>query len=150
MPLTKPNDIRVFAVIPFSGFGSDDVIVVAAGEKYHLPTGELVAGERVLDAAVRIVKSTTGIVVVPVRLAYIVEGVDDAVTFGVLCDLDETLEDEAELRGEVASLGSMGDRFEPMAILDVLMEDLRSGFVRPVAHIVSSGGQGSAEMTVNW
>lgn len=150
MSSTVTPNIQVLAVIPFSEFGSDELIVVPAGEEFQLPTGALASGERVLDAVVRIVKSTIGIVVVPVRLAYVIEGVDDAVIFGVLCDLGDALEDTTELHGEVASPGSLGDRFVPVALREVLMEDLRSGFVRPVAHIVSGGEQGSTGTAVTW
>lgn len=148
--MAKPSPVTVYAIVPFAEFGGDDLLVLQAGGCITLPTGTTAAGERVLDAASRIVLETTGLDVTPVRVVYLLESPATGVSLGVLCSVGEIPEDIEGMRGEVVGLTGAQQDFEPMALREVLVEDLRSGFVRPVAHVVEMPADGHRRVEVSW
>lgn len=140
----------VAAVVPFAEDGGDEVLVLDNDGLIALPIGELNPGERVLDAAARIVSESTGLRVAPLRVLYLLENADGSMIFGVLCAPSDDSGDEANLRGDVVSLSRIERDFLPMALLEILVEDLRSGFIRPVAHVIESSGPDGRNVHVTW
>ena len=143
--------IRVVAIVPLSGeYGGDELLVMRRGDALVLPCAPLQIGERLMDAAARVVLERAGFVPDPVRLVYLLEQQNGSIIVGVQCTLPADIGEGAELRGEFVSLTKSDLRFEPVALREILVEDLRSGFVRPVAHLVeSSGGDGPA-VQITW
>lgn len=141
---------EVIAVIPFSGFGSDELLMLPAGDGWALPSGNVTSGERVFAAASRIVLETTGLRVQPERLLYIVERDGGGLALGVLCSMVEASASPDDLRGEVVALTQVESGFEPAALREVLTEDLRSGFVRPVAHLIETIDGENRQTSVTW
>ena len=129
--------LRVAAIVPLARElgGAGEVLAVAAFGSARLPAGEPHGGESLFAAARRIVWQTAGAPADGERLIYLVERSGRELTFCVLCALspDEELED----RDGVRFVGPAAvEEFEPAAIRELLNEDLRQGFVRPLAHIV--------------
>jgi len=131
--------VQVAAIVPFSGFGSDELLLVPGEGEYALPSGNVQPGERVLGAASRIVLEMTGLGVVSVRLLYVIEEDPASITFGVLCEPGDSGDEARDLTGEIVRVLEISGRFQPVALFDMLVEDLRSGFVRPVGHVVVTG-----------
>lgn len=148
--MTLPEHLQVHAIVPFSGYGSDEILALPSSDGFRLPAGSPRPGERVLEAASRIVLESTGVPVEPQRLVYVVETLQDGMLFGVLCEPGDLDDVEGDVQGEIVSLGNILDVFEPMAIAEVLMEDLRSGFVRPVAHVVERIEHDKPVVSVTW
>ena len=140
----------VIAIVPFSDFGGDDVLVLRSGNRLLLPSGTTHGDERVLEAAARIVRETTGLPVIPVRIVYLLESPHNGISLAVLCSGDELPDDAEGVQGDVVALASIDQDFEPVALRDVLVEDLRSGFVRPVAHIIETLANGRRHVEVSW
>ncbi len=143
--------VHVVAIVPLAAeFGTDELLVLSSVGRLMLPSGPLQPGERLLDAAVRIVLEHAGFLPETARLVYVLEAKDGTLVTGVQCNLPADLDDDVDLRGEFVSLSHSDLRVEPMALREILMEDLRSGFVRPVAHLVElSGGDGSP-VRITW
>lgn len=148
--MANPEPITVHAIVPFAEFGGDDLLVLRAGGSVRLPSGSTVEGERVLDAASRIVYDTTGLPVTPVRIVYLLESPESGVSLGVLCSVGEIPDDIEGMSGDVVGLAGTEQEFEPMALREVLVEDLRSGFVRPVAHVAEVLANGHRRVEVAW
>lgn len=142
--------IRVAAVVPFPEGGGDEILVLHAGDTATLPTGELGARERVAEAAVRIVHAQAGFEPQPERIVYFLERSEGGLTIGVLCHLPLDLDDTVDLKGEFVSLSRSDLALEPIALREILMEDLRSGFVRPVAHLVEATGESGPNVQITW
>ena len=66
------------------------------------------------------------------------------------CNLPEDLDDEVDLRGEFVSLSHTNLPLEPMALGEILVEDLRSGFVRPVAHLIELPDGDGPLVQITW
>jgi hypothetical protein len=142
--------IQVAAVVPFGVYGTDELLLMPADGTYRLPAGAVLPAERVLDAASRIVLDVTGLQVGAVRLLYVLESDRSGVTFGVLCEPGDSGFDDQDLRGEIVRLSTLERDFQPVALLDILVEDLRSGFVRPVAHVVETQSGTGRIVDVSW
>lgn len=140
----------VAAVVPFAEDGGDDVLALDRDGVIALPIGAMSPGERILDAAVRIVSETTGLRVAALRVLYVLESAEYGVIFGVLCEPSDDGDEEADLQGDLVSLSRIDRDFLPMALLEILVEDLRSGFIRPVAHVVESSGSNGRSVHVTW
>ncbi len=140
----------IYAIVPFAEFGGDDLLVLQTGGRIRMPSGAARAGERVLPAASRIVLETTGLPVTPVRIVYLLESPESGISLGVLCSVGEIPDDPEGMQGDVVGLSGTEQDFEPMALREVLMEDLRSGFVRPVAHVVEVLVNGHRRVEVSW
>ena len=142
--------IKVASVVPFGGYGSDELLLTPVNGGYGLPAGSLLPTERVLDAASRIVLEVTGLQVTAVRLLYLLEGGPSGITFGVLCEPGDPGDEDLDLHGEIVRISTLEHDFQPVALLDILVEDLRSGFVRPVAHVVETLAETGRIVDVSW
>lgn len=143
------TSVMVAAIIPIAEFAGDELLLVEEAGLFALPAGPLHSGERVLDAARRIVLERTGLMGETVRLVYILEQADGALLFGVHCLVSENGTAGEPVSGSIVSL--RGDvAFAPMAIREVLVEDLRSGFVRPVAHVIEPSSGEAGPPVVSW
>lgn len=136
--------IHVVAIVPLSAeFGGDELLVLRDAGTLWLPTGPLLPGERLRAAASRIVLDQAGFLPGAARLVYLLEAHDGRLIAGVQCALPDELDDDLDLRGEFVALTQTDLPLEPVALREILVEDLRSGFVRPVAHLVErSDGDG--------
>ena len=52
--------------------------------------------------------------------------------------------------GDNRALSHTDMRLEPMTLSEILVEDLRSGFVRPVAHLVELRGGDGPLVQITW
>src|SRR5690606_24572639 len=109
--------------VPLAELVGDEVLVVPGDESAALPAGVLLPGERLLDAAVRIVHETAGFRPIPMRILYLLERRDCILLFGILCGLPPDIEDNDDLRGEFLSITHSKLPLEPMAFREVLVED---------------------------
>lgn len=151
MPVNESQAIQVFAIVPYSAEpGSDEVLVLRGNGTSELPVGYLRPGERLLAAAARIVLEQAGFMPEPVRLVYVLERRDGALSVGVHCNLPEHLGESNALRGEFITLSQNDVPLEPMAVREILVEDLRSGFIRPVAHLVEAPEGESPTVHITW
>lgn len=133
--------IEVAAVVPLSiEDGGDELLVFQRDGAMVLPQGPAQPGERLLDAAVRVVREQAGFNPLATRLVYLLESTQGSIVVGVLCQLPSEIDDDTGLRGEFISVTQSDLSLKPMALRETLVEDLRSGFVRAVAHIVESAG----------
>ena len=148
--MQQSHTVIVAAVVPFAEDGGDDVLVLDRDGAIALPLGALTPGERVLDAAVRIVFETTRLRVAPLRVLYLLENAEGGVVFGVLCAPSDDGGHETDFHGDLASLSRIERDFLPMALLEILVEDLRSGFIRPIAHVIESSGPEGRSLHVTW
>jgi hypothetical protein len=145
----KPS-VRIAAVVPFAGNGGDELLLLPVDGGFVLPGGHLLPNERVLEAAARIVLDVTGLPVTAVRLLYVLEEDPSVITLGVLCEPDEPGDSDPDLHGEIVRVSTGGLDFRPVALLDILVEDLRSGFFRPVAHVVVTKTAAGRTVDVSW
>lgn len=141
--------VEVAAIIPVAEFAGDELLLVEDDDRVVLPSGRLEPGERVLDAARRIVQERTGLPGEPVRLVYILERAGGGLVFGVHCLVSGGDDSGEQVTGSIVSL-SGNDRFRPVALREVLVEDLRTGFVRPVAHVIEPGDGETGPAVVSW
>ena len=148
--MTSGSMPEIFAIVPISEFGGDELVLLRTADGLTLPWGSMRPGERVLNAASRIVYETTGLDVQPERLLYVLELAGGALAFGVCCSLGNLEEGPEDLQGEVVALSQVESGFEPPALSEVLVEDLRSGFVRPVAHLVEHDDGKNMRVSVTW
>lgn len=144
--MTERFPIRIVAIVPLSD-GSDELLMFPASDSALLPTGELREDESLLDAAARVVLEQAGFRPIPERVVYLLEGQEHVLTVGVLCSLPPDAGDTVDLKGEFVSVSRFGGILEPFAFREILMEDTRSGFVRPMAHIVEVSGEG---LQISW
>ena len=143
--------VHVAAIVPLaSELGGDELLVLRNADRLMLPFGPLAPGERLLDAAERVVREQAGFPPEAVRLVYLLEARNGALIAGVQCNLPADLNDEVDLRGEFVSLSHTDLRLEPMALSEILVEDLRSGFVRPVAHLIELSGGDGPSVQITW
>lgn len=143
--------VHVAAIVPLvAEFGGDELLVLRYDDRLLLPLGPLAPGERLLDAAERVVREQAGFSPQAVRLVYLLEARNGALIAGVQCNLPVDLDDDTDLRGEFISLSHTDLLLEPMALREILVEDLRSGFVRPVAHLVELGDGDGPLVQITW
>lgn len=140
---------QIAAIIPIAEFAGDELLLLEVDDRLVLPTGSMDSGERVLEAASRIVLVKTGLPVVPVRLVYFLEQANGTVLLGVQCQIEDTALSDHPVAGSIVALTG-NERFEPLALREVLVEDLRTGFIRPVAHIVEPREGESGPPAVSW
>ena len=151
MNVTDRTPIQVVAIVPLSlEAGGDELLVFQREDLLVLPHGTARHRERLLDAAVRVVSEQAGFSPVPARIVYLLESNDGSVAIGAVCTLPSNLNDETDLHGEFVSLTQSDLPLVPMALREVLVEDLRSGFVRPVAHLVEGDSPDGLAVTVTW
>lgn len=126
--------IAVIAPLPDDLGGAGEVLALAAFGSAKLPAGPIRTGESVLAAAERILLGTTGASATAERVIYVHEAVGRQLTLCVLCEL--RINDDADERAGVRFVAPDGDdAFEPVGVGELLIEDLRAGFVRPMAYI---------------
>jgi ADP-ribose pyrophosphatase YjhB (NUDIX family) len=157
IPSAKPVETgtgpQVMAVVPLpsDAGGSSEILVMSAFGNLKLPAGEIQPRESSLQAVRRVVRGTTGVRVNPERLVYVIEQPGRPLALCVLCGLVE--DDEADTKPGVrfASIAGSDGEFEPSPLRELLIEDIRSGFVRGVAHVVVSfDDDGREQRTVIW
>jgi ADP-ribose pyrophosphatase YjhB (NUDIX family) len=148
--MIESPSISVLAVVPLSDESGDEVLMFREPGAARLPSSPLRRGEHLLDAASRIVQEQAGFRPIPRRIVYLLESPDETIRVGVLCGLPDDEEEIGELRGEFVPVSKAGDEFQPLAMLEPLMEDLRSGFFRPVAHIIETFGEHGRTVSVTW
>lgn len=154
IPASKPaasgGTAQVMAVVPLPGElgGAGEILVQSAFGNLKLPVGEIQPRETSLRAVTRVVLGATGARVTPERLVYVVEQPGKPLTLCVLCAL--VVDDAAETKPGVrfADIGSTGGDFEPSPLRELLLEDVRSGFVRGVAHVAVSFDEDGREQTI--
>lgn len=143
--------IEVVAVVPLSiEAGGDELLVFQVDGALILPRGVALPGERLLEAAVRIVREQAGFTPVAPRLVYLLESVQGPILVGVLCQLPAEVDGDTELQGEFVSVTQSDLPLNPMALRETLVEDLRSGFVRAVAHVVENAATDGPLIEITW
>jgi ADP-ribose pyrophosphatase YjhB (NUDIX family) len=129
--------LSVAAIVPLPAElgGANEVLARAAFGSARLPAGPIRAGESVSAAAVRILLGTTGARASAERVVYVHEAAGREITLCVLCVLDR--DDDMDPRPGVRFVAPTGtdDAFEPIGVGELLAEDLRAGFVRPIAYV---------------
>lgn len=157
IPSTTPGvtggHARVMAVIPLPDDlgGSGEILVQSAFGNLKLPAGEIQPRETSLKAVARVVLGATGVRVTAERLVYVVEQPGKPLALCILCAL--VADDDADTKTGVrfASIGDASGDFEPAPLRELLIEDVRSGFVRGVAHVAVSFDQdGREQAIVTW
>lgn len=152
-PGSSSDGPEVFAVIPLPQElgGNGELLVQSAFGNMKLPGGPIQPRESSLRAVVRVVLGSTGVRVSPERLVYVVERPNKPIALCVLCQLN--VDDAGETKDGVrfAAIGSSDGEFDPSPLRELLIEDVRSGFVRGVAHIaVHYDEDGREATTVTW
>jgi hypothetical protein len=154
-------ELRVVAVVPLpsemggngevlalSAFG---MLALSAFGNVKLPATELRPGESVHRAASRAVLQMAGVPALPERLLYVIEQAGKSLTLCLLCSLPE---DEApDERPGVRFVPVVGNEseFEPPAVRELLLEDVRNGFIRPTAFAsVGWDDEGRQRVEVTW
>jgi hypothetical protein len=133
--------------------GAGELLALAAFGSVRLPSGDVMPGESIFAATARVARQVTGASVNPERVIYLHERAGRELLIGVLCALDV---DDVESR-EPSRVGvrfvptsALPDDFEPAALREMLMEDSRQGFVRPVAHIVLTATDDRERVEIIW
>ncbi len=144
---------QVMAVVPLPGElgGAGEILVMSAFGNVKLPAGEIQPRETSLRAVARVVLGSTGVRVTPERLVYVVEQPGKPLALCILCAL--VADDDADTKPSVrfAAIGAIDGEFEPSPLRELLIEDIRAGFVRGVAHIaVSFDSDGREQSSVTW
>lgn len=146
--------VRVAGVVPLPAElgGQGELLVVAAFGGARLPTADLLPNERILDGTARVVQHVTGAHVTAERIVFFLERVAREWVIGVLCRLDvEVAASETRPGVRFVSLADDAFDFDPPALRDLLVEDARGGFVRPIAHLtVVTDDFGGESVTAVW
>lgn len=145
--------MRAVAVIPMPVElgGAGDVLALSAFGNVKLPSADVRPGETVQRAASRAVLQMAGVSARPERLLYVIEQAGKSLTLCFLCTLsdDEVPEERPGVRF-VPVIGNDSE-FEPPAVRDLLLEDIRNGFVRPTAFVtVGWDEDGRQRIDVSW
>jgi ADP-ribose pyrophosphatase YjhB (NUDIX family) len=157
IPATKPvpgeGAAQVAAIVPLPNAlgGAGEILVLSAFGNLKLPAGEIQPRETSLRAVSRVVLGTTGVRVTPERLVYVVEQSGKPLALCILCAL--VADDDADTKPGVrfANVAAVDGEFEPQPLRELLVEDVRSGFMRGVAHVVVSFDvDGREQTTVTW
>jgi hypothetical protein len=152
-PATTGSNAQVMAIVPLPHElgGANEILVLSAFGTLKLPAGEIQPRETSLRAVTRVALGTTGVRVSPERLVYVIEQPGKPVALCVLCALvaDDNVDTKPGVR--FAEIGSGDGDFEPSPLRELLIEDVRAGFVRGVAHVaVSFDEDGREQTTVTW
>jgi hypothetical protein len=157
IPASKPAEtggsVQVVAVVPLpsDAGGSGEILALSAFGNLKLPAGEIQPRETSLQAVRRVVRGTTGVRVSPERLVYVIEQLGKPLALCVLCGLVEDDDGDTKPGVRFASIASSDGEFEPAPLRELLIEDIRSGFVRGVAHVaVSFDDDGREQRSVTW
>lgn len=156
IPATKTSSAsgaQVAAVVPLPSElgGAGEILILSAFGNMQLPAGEIQPRETSLRAVTRVVLGLTGVRVMPERLVYVVEQPGKPIALCVLCAL--VPDDDGDTRPGVrfAVVDGGDSEFEPAPLRELLVEDVRSGFLRGVAHVaVSYDEDGRERSTVTW
>lgn len=157
IPASRPSaagdSAQVAAVVPLPDDlgGAGEILVLSAFGNLKLPAGEILPRETSLRAVSRVVLGTTGVRVTPERLVYVIEQSGKPLALCILCAL--VMDGDADTKPGVrfADIAAAEGEFEPSPLRELLVEDVRSGFVRGVAHIaVSYDEDGREQLTVTW
>ena len=148
------------AVIPF---GREVVMLEVLGEGGNvltLPSRTVPFGDTGATSLARLVEKEAGITARVTRLVYVAEVFDGRATHEIGLYYLAELADDAEMAADaplapvlrVVDPRTVSAPIEPRFLRALLIEDLETGFVRPVAHIVArhevSGA--SPEVSVTW
>lgn len=157
VPVTRPESgeaTQVMLVVPLPQElgGAGEVLVLSAFGNLKLPSGTIQPRETSLKAAARIALAVAGIAVSVDRLVYVIEQPGMPLALCVQCELSPDSDNEDAKYGvKFADLSTSEGSFEPSAVRELLIEDVRSGFARGVAHIVVSyDAEGREQTTVSW
>ena len=151
--VSSGNASQVAAIVPLPGElgGADEILVLSAFGNLKLPAGEIQPRETSLKAVSRIVLGATGVRVIPERLVYVVEQPGKPLALCILCALGESDDTDTKPGVRFAKIGDSDGDFEPAPLRELLIEDIRSGFMRGVAHVaVSFDEEGREQTTVTW
>ncbi|HEX5165270.1 MAG TPA: hypothetical protein VFV93_07740 [Thermomicrobiales bacterium] len=157
IPAAKPpaSDAatQVLVVVPLPGEmgGAGEVLVLSAFGNLKLPAGELQPRETSLRAASRIALGVAGVRVAPERLVYVIEQPGKPLALAILCGL--IADDDADTKPGIrfADPGASAGDFEPAPLRELLIEDVRAGFVRGVAHItIGYDDTGREQVSTTW
>lgn len=152
-PATSGVELRVVAVVPLPGDlgGAGEILALSAFGSVKLPQAELRAGESIRRAASRAVLQMAGVGARAERLLYVIEQAGRTVTLAVLCSLEP--DEEPDERPGVRFVPVVGNdgTFEPSGIRELLVEDVRNGFVRPAAWAALTFDENGREtLDVTW
>ncbi len=157
IPTTKPSSseaaTQVAAIVPLPDAlgGAGEILVQSAFGNLKLPAGDIQARESSLKAVSRVVLGATGVRVTPERLVYVVEQHGKPLALCILCALVETDDTDTKPGVRFANISASDGDFEPAPLRELLIEDVRSGFMRGVAHVtVSFDEDGREQTTVTW
>ncbi len=157
VPASKPSSTdgapHVVAVVPLPDAlgGAGEILVVSAFGNLKLPSGEIQPRETSLRAVSRVVLGATGVRVTPERLIYVVEQHGKPLALCMLCALVEADDSDTKPGVRFANISASDGDFEPAPVRELLIEDVRSGFMRGVAHVaVSFDEDGQEQSTVTW
>lgn len=157
IPATKPTSsegaTQVAAIVPLPDAlgGAGEILVLSAFGNLKLPGGDIHARETSLKAVSRVVLGATGVRVTPERLVYVVEQYGKPLALCVLCALVEADDTDTKPGVRFANIGASDGDFEPAPLRELLNEDVRSGFMRGVAHVaVSFDEDGREQTTITW
>lgn len=146
-------ELRVVAVVPLPTElgGNGEVLALSAFGNVKLPGTEVRAGETMQRAASRAVLQMAGVTARSERLLYVIEQAGKSLTLCVLCSLpDDEAPDERPGVRFVPVVGNDSE-FEPPAVRELLLEDVRNGFVRPTAFAtVGWDENGRQRVDVTW
>jgi hypothetical protein len=152
-PAATGEGIQVAAVVPLPAElgGAGEILVLSAFGNLKLPSGEIQPRENSLRAVTRVTLGAAGVRVTPERLLYVVEQPGKPLALCVLCGLAADDDPDTKPGVRFANIASADGEFEPAPLRELLVEDIRSGFVRGVAHVVVSfDDEGRERQTVNW
>jgi hypothetical protein len=157
IPAARPSSsgeaTQVAAIVPLPAElgGAGEILVMSAFGNLKLPSGDVQPRENSLRAVSRVTLGTTGVRVMPERLLYVVEQPGKPLALCILCGLASDDDSDTKPGVRFASLAAAEGEFEPAPLRELLIEDIRSGFVRGVAHVVVSfDDEGRERQTVNW
>lgn len=145
--------VRVVAVVPLPAElgGAGEVLALSAFGSVKLPVVDARPGESVHRAASRAVLQMAGVPARPERLLYVIEQAGKSLTLCFLCAFaDDAAPDERPGVRFVPVIGNDSE-FEPPAVRELLIEDVRNGFVRPTAFAsVGWDDDGRKKIDVSW
>lgn len=156
---TETATVQVIAraVIPL---GREVVMLEVPGDRSNiltLPGGPIRFGETGADTLARLLRTEAGLQARVTRLVYAAEVFDGRALHEIGLYYLAELADDAELAGDapLAPVLQVVDPrtavmpIEPRFLRALLIEDLETGFVRPVAHVVARQAAGDAPPDVN-
>jgi ADP-ribose pyrophosphatase YjhB (NUDIX family) len=145
------TQVLIVVPLPSEMGGAGEILVLSAFGNLKLPAGELQPRETSVKAASRIALGVAGVRVTPERLVYVIEQPGKPLALAILCAL--VADDDADTKPGIrfADPGSSTGEFEPAPLRELLIEDVRAGFVRGVAHIaVGYDELGREQISTTW